>query len=58
MSPIYAKPTWGLVNDALGDPPENFTLEDMVDWFAKNYPKTQHTTVRLHVHYLTANNEE
>ena len=55
MSPIYAKPTWGLVNEAIGALPEKFTLEDMVAWFAKNYPKTKRATVQVHVHSLTVN---
>lgn len=43
------------MKDAATDMPETFTTADMIDWFAKRYPKLKDTTIRLHLRGMSVN---
>lgn len=46
--PIYAKPVWGLMDEAATQLPEPFSRTQIVRWFKDNYPQVKHKTVTAH----------
>ena len=55
MTPIYEKPTWQLMHEALGELPESFSTHEMLNWFAQRYGRISHMTVRMHLRAMSAN---
>ncbi|HLC28729.1 MAG TPA: hypothetical protein VJL07_04700 [Dehalococcoidia bacterium] len=54
--PLYDKPIWALIQDALAEMPEPFTTADMLDWFRTKYPKIKETSLRAHIIGMSVNN--
>lgn len=54
--PIYEKPIWGLIKDALSDLPEIFTSDDVLNWFHGKYPRIRDSSIRAHLIGTSVNN--
>ena len=52
---LYDRPVADLMVEASAALPEEFRPNDIVEWFARHYPKVKAPTVRAHVIGLTAN---
>lgn len=52
---LYDRPVADLMVEARTELPERVRPVDIVDWFARRYPKVKATTVRAHVIGLTVN---
>lgn len=55
MTPLYDRPVWQLLGDALAALPETFTTEDAIAWFERHYPRVHHMTVRMHLRAACVN---
>jgi hypothetical protein len=54
--PLYDKPIWALIEDALGEMPEVFTTVDLLNWFRSRYPKIKESSLRAHIVGMSVNN--
>ena len=52
---LYDRPVADLMVEARGELPERVKPGEIVDWFARSYPKVKGSTVRAHIIGLTAN---
>jgi len=53
--PIYDKPTWQLIQEAVLELPEVFTSDEMLNWFRAKYPDIKQPTIRAHLMGMSVN---
>jgi len=53
--PIYDKPTWQLIQEAVLELPEVFTSDEMLNWFRAKYPDIKQSTIRAHLMGMSVN---
>ncbi len=47
MSPIYERPVWQIMIECIEQMPDTFTVDDVVRWFANQYPKINRSTASM-----------
>lgn len=55
--PIYDKPIWALMQEAASELRTPFSRQDVVQWFARKYPKIKKSSVTAHVSSCCVNDK-
>jgi hypothetical protein len=53
--PLYDKPIWQLLEEALADVPHTFTTDELLEWFEAHYPLIKPASLRVYLAGMSVN---